>query len=251
MATDIRLDEQSIVLDGGEVLNSGAGAGYGFQDRTQNGRWVLYSTAGRARLYTDGPGDVVSVEKNGLVSTRGPKAGLTLVGRGAADRSATWYADDEAARLTFTGPVQGGQVEARQALKFANDSGLTVFNHGRVTGGFTAQGDSQFLADVHVSGKLTQSSTIAVKDDVTELSTTDALSALDELRPVTFRYKADQSGARSAGFIAEDSPALVVNDARDRIALMDVLAVLTKAVQEQGRVVEALRAEVADLRGSR
>lgn len=254
MATDIRLEDQRIFLEGGEAQSTGGLAGYAFQDRSQSGRWVLYAQAGPARLFTDGKGDVVTVDQDGQVSTHGVAAGYRFTGRSAPGQEAIWHCDNDMVNLEFTGPLKNGQVGERLVMSFNDLRGLTVFNTAQVTGEFVAQGNSRFQSDVqvggdlHVDGQLTQSSTLAVKDDVEELSTGEAMAVLEELCPVTFRYQSDARGTRKVGFIAEHAPELVVNPERDRMSPMDVAAVLTKAVQEQGRLIEALSQEVRQLR---
>ncbi len=81
-------------------------------------------------------------------------------------------------------------------------------------------------------------SSISCKRDVEALSLDDALAALHELRPVTFRY-IDDDEAR-AGFIAEEVPDLVATADRTSLSAMDFVAVLTRVVQFQQRQIGAL-----------
>jgi hypothetical protein len=53
-----------------------------------------------------------------------------------------------------------------------------------------------------------------------------------ELNPVKYNYKADKEDEH-LGFIAEDVPELVASKDRKGMSPMDVVAVLTKVVQEQ------------------
>jgi hypothetical protein len=50
------------------------------------------------------------------------------------------------------------------------------------------------------------------------------------------------------GFIAEDVPALVATADRKGLSPMDVVAVLTKVVQEKSRELEAQGAQIAALK---
>ncbi len=260
MSSDIRLNENTIDLADAEVQNTGPLAGYAFRDRTQPSqqRWVLYSFGGHARLFADSRGgDVVTFAKDGLVSTSGPQAGFQMFDRrGPAKGNAIWYVDNDSVTLEFTGPVAGGQILERSAIGVNNATGVTIFNHARVTGGFTAQGATNFHDRVDISGDLivdrnvkvggtiSQASSAALKDDVSELSGEQALDALDELKPVTFRYKADPSQRRNVGFIAEEAPELVSHEQRDRLGAMDIVAVLTKVVKEQQALIRELSAQV-------
>ena len=84
------------------------------------------------------------------------------------------------------------------------------------------------------------------KKNIKELSTQKAMDALTKLNPVEFAYKAD-SEERHVGFIAEDAPELVATKDRKGMSSMDVVAVLTKVVQEQQRTIAELSRKVAKL----
>ncbi|MFH1951162.1 MAG: hypothetical protein ABIL06_06070 [Pseudomonadota bacterium] len=61
-----------------------------------------------------------------------------------------------------------------------------------------------------------------------------------------FSYKAD-SEEKHVGFIAEEAPALVASKDRKGMSPMDVVAVLTKVVQEQQKTIAELSKKVAEL----
>jgi hypothetical protein len=65
---------------------------------------------------------------------------------------------------------------------------------------------------------------------------------------VTYTYKADDTKEQHVGFIAEDVPDLVAKADRTAVSAMDVVAVLTKVVQEQQRTIAELAAEVTTLK---
>ena len=98
-------------------------------------------------------------------------------------------------------------------------------------------------AHVTAGGVWTNSSSRARKEDIEALTLEDALSALAELEPVHFRYLDDREEAH-VGFIAEDVPPLVATNDRVTLSPMDVVAVLTRVVQEQQRQIEALEARI-------
>jgi len=85
------------------------------------------------------------------------------------------------------------------------------------------------------------------KQGIRELSGEDAADAFAKLNPVRFEYKA-MPGEERVGFIAEDVPELVATVDRKGLSAMDVVAVLTKVVQEQQKAIAELKAEVAELR---
>jgi len=98
-------------------------------------------------------------------------------------------------------------------------------------------------AHVTAGGVWTNSSSRARKENIAELSLDDALTALTNLEPVRFNYRNDQV-ERYVGFIAEDVPELVATSGRDALSSMDIVAVLTRVVQEQQKQIEALEARL-------
>jgi len=84
------------------------------------------------------------------------------------------------------------------------------------------------------------------KTDIKQLTAEKALNTLTELKPVEFAYKVDKE-EKHLGFIAEDAPALVATKDRKGMSSMDVVAVLTKVVQEQQKTVQEQKATIAEL----
>jgi len=66
---------------------------------------------------------------------------------------------------------------------------------------------------------------------------------------VKFSYKADLE-EKHVGFIAEDAPELVATKDRKGMSPMDVVAVLTKVVQEQRQTIVELSKKVAEFEKS-
>jgi hypothetical protein len=75
------------------------------------------------------------------------------------------------------------------------------------------------------------------KEDIEVLSAEEALEAIRELNPVKYAYKTDQTEKR-VGFIAEEVPELVSMKDRKGLSPMDIVAVLTKVVQEQQKAMQ-------------
>jgi len=101
-------------------------------------------------------------------------------------------------------------------------------------------------AYVSTGGVWTNASSREYKTDIKQLTSEKAMSALTELNPVEFAYKVD-SEEKHVGFIAEDAPALVATKDKKGMSSMDVVAVLTKVVQEQQRTIAALSKRLATL----
>ncbi|MBC8176310.1 MAG: tail fiber domain-containing protein [Deltaproteobacteria bacterium] len=91
-------------------------------------------------------------------------------------------------------------------------------------------------AHVTTGGVWTNASSGEYKTDVKQLSAEKAMDALTQLKPVEFAYKAD-SQEKHVGFIAEDAPDIVATKDRKGMSPMDVVAVLTKVVQEQQKFI--------------
>jgi SH3-like domain-containing protein len=99
-------------------------------------------------------------------------------------------------------------------------------------------------AYVTSGGVWTNSSSRDKKENIAELSIEDALAALAELQPVNFNYRNDAEESY-VGFIAEDVPELVATSDRQGLSAMDVVAVLTRVVQQQQQRIEELEARIA------
>jgi hypothetical protein len=98
------------------------------------------------------------------------------------------------------------------------------------------------------------SSSREVKENINNLTDDEALRALNELNPVTYNYKINKKEER-VGFIAEDVPELVAVNGRKHLNAMDIVAVLTKVVQqqqklnqEQQKTISVLKEELAELK---
>ena len=98
-------------------------------------------------------------------------------------------------------------------------------------------------AHVTAGGVWTNSSSRDKKENISELSTERAAVALMQLEPVQFNYR-NERGEQYIGFIAEDVPDLVANRDRQSLSTMDIVAVLTKVVQEQQQRIEDLEARL-------
>jgi hypothetical protein len=73
------------------------------------------------------------------------------------------------------------------------------------------------------------------KENIEALTPMEALRTFAGLEPVKFNYKEDK-GEACLGFIAEDVPELVATNDRKGLSPMDIVAVLTKVVQEQQKL---------------
>lgn len=143
-------------------------------------------------------------------------------------------------------------VAPNPSLRFmtANVERMIIDNEG-----FVGLGVANPTSPIHHSsgavltagGAWTNASSRAVKQDIVDLGVEEALETVRNLQPVTFAYNANPSD-RVAGFIAEDVPELVATPDRTGLSAMDIVAVLTRVVQEQDRTIGEQRVELAGLR---
>jgi Chaperone of endosialidase len=129
----------------------------------------------------------------------------------------------------------------------------TTGNVGIGTGQATPSQKLHVVGDALVTNTLTatavkQTSSRVLKENIAELSLQEAISALTNLNPVKFNFKADSNKESHVGFIAEDVPELVAMADRKTLSSMDIVAVLTKVVQEQHQQISQLVTEVNALK---
>jgi hypothetical protein len=93
-------------------------------------------------------------------------------------------------------------------------------------------------------GVWTDASSREYKDNITVLTGDEANLVVAQLNPVKYNYKVDKD-EKHVGFIAEDVPDLVATKDRKGMSSMDVVAVLTKVVQEQQKTISELKARMA------
>jgi hypothetical protein len=142
-------------------------------------------------------------------------------------------ADDRRGQFKFVyggGPTMGSVIYTHyDGTTWADRMWVTYDGQLYMAGGAYTDGHSWI-----------SSSSRANKENVRELGVDEAMDTLKELSPVKFNYKAD-SKETHVGFIAEDVPALVATSDRKGMSSMDVVAVLTKVVQEQQEWLKELK----------
>lgn len=101
-------------------------------------------------------------------------------------------------------------------------------------------------AHVTAGGVWTNASSREYKENIKDLTKEEAFLALNKLDAVTFNYKAAKE-ENHVGFIAEDVPDLLATKDRRGLSSMDIVAVLTKVVQEQQKTISELNEKVKRL----
>jgi hypothetical protein len=101
------------------------------------------------------------------------------------------------------------------------------------------QGDIFALGRV-ISRNSMNTSSIEYKQDVETLPLRRALTALPQLRPVTFRFK-DEPDQQEIGFIAEEVPEGVASSDRKSISVTAIVSILTLVIQHQQHELALLK----------
>jgi hypothetical protein len=96
-------------------------------------------------------------------------------------------------------------------------------------------------------GTWNNASSRTCKENIRSLTADTAIEALAGLNPVRFNYKKQKQEER-LGFIAEDVPEIVAMKDRKNLSSMDILAVLTRVVQEQQKTIAQLKKEIRELK---
>ncbi len=101
-----------------------------------------------------------------------------------------------------------------------------------------------------IRGGLTVPSSRRLKYDISGLSGPTALTLLDGLNPVAFKFKGDDSANTHLGFIAEDIPAVLAASDGQGYRPLEIIAVLTKALQAQQTMIQGLQEQIWALKGA-
>ena len=100
--------------------------------------------------------------------------------------------------------------------------------------------------NAYVSGNMEIGSSRLLKNNIKVLESEAAFKTLGALQPVTFNRKTDPDD-ELVGFIAEDLPDLVATKSGKTINPVDIVAVLTKVIQEQEKTIGELSRRVEAL----
>lgn len=171
------------------------------------------------------------------------------------------------ARIEFWSDPQFSKTEWQQAVIESSDSddlkrafgGVLSFYVNRSSGDVNdnqirpkkvmsmTENRVDVTGELYVNGKLVQSSSRYLKENITDFSTQEAIETLAGLNPVKFNYQEDKAKESTVGFIAEDVPELVATSERKGVCAMEIVAVLTKVIKELQKEVSVLKEKVNTL----
>ncbi len=222
-------------LADGLIINSNTGGSWAEIRFQNNGVTNMYLGAnGNLGIGTDAPGTKLSVNGDAQFGDRSTPPSIS---GGVVDI------------LNSSG---GGTSLLVTSGSFGTQTVFIVEGGGDVGIGIA---DPTHMLDVGASGAYcdggawVNGSSRSFKENITQLSTERALEALENLEPTSFTYKTDPEELY-LGFIAEDVPDLVATKDRKGLVAMDIVAVLTKVVQEQQEQIRDLRESMAALQAS-
>ncbi|MCF8129978.1 MAG: hypothetical protein K9N10_15820 [Deltaproteobacteria bacterium] len=196
------------------------------------------------------PSHTLNLKSDGKVGigTWTPTAPLTLVTTGedagiVADRT------DGATALVSgsTGYALFGAATSHPVRFISGNEWMMELNPQ--PGQFQQAGNSlqmQNGAACTATGVWVNSSSKEVKNHIQNLSSTAAMKALEELKPVRFFYNGDDAD-EYVGFISEEVPDLVAIKGRKAMSSMDVVAVLTRVVQEQQKIIQEMTRKMSHI----
>jgi hypothetical protein len=101
-----------------------------------------------------------------------------------------------------------------------------------------------------VAGQWQSVSSRQAKTNICDLDAADAVGALRQLEPVRFSYKVEPEDPQ-VGFISEDVPEIVATADRKTLNAIEIVAVLTRVVQEQQKTIETLSRRIETLEKER
>ena len=236
----------------------------GYNETGSNKLYIDNSTTSTPLIYGEFDNNILTI--NGNLKVIGPDNGLVYLSNTTADNTAkgsrmvlNHYSNSQlpvylfgAASTSTDNYVAfgGGNAIGNAATEIdlftapttttpVGTPRLTIIGNGYVgIGTQTPSYPLQMAGGAYTNGSSwVNGSSREYKENIKGLKLEDAVEALQGLNPVTFNYKALPDEGH-LGFIAEDVPDLVATKDRKGLSPMDIVAVLTKVVQEQQKLIQ-------------
>ncbi|HEX3582904.1 MAG TPA: tail fiber domain-containing protein [Thermoanaerobaculia bacterium] len=253
-----------------EQTNGGGFTAQTWDIGANEANWFVRDLTGGSRLpfriRPGAPTSSIDVQANGNVgigtasAQRALDIQTTLAG-GVTDRkqnfSATGFAGteylDNAGNVDLFFGIDNAGNNVR--LNAMNSNPIIVYFDGSEKFRFTSTGlgigavpsnpiQHSSGAILTAGGVWQNASSRALKEDIRDLDADAAMAAFRKLEPVTYNYKVDPK-EHHVGFIAEDVPDLVAAKDHKSLSPLDIVALLTKVVQQQQQTIDELSAKVS------
>jgi hypothetical protein len=190
------------------------------------------------RIEPDAPTDSIFIKSNGYVGIGTGAPGYPLEVETTGENAGLYVQRTDGATFKLNVTTSMAQIgsQSNHKVNFVtnNSSRMTLDTSGRLGIGTTSPSHLVHLSGgAYSDGSTWQPSCSRIyKENIIELTLDEAENALASLNPVKFNYKINKD-EDYIGFIAEDVPDLVATKERKSVNTMDVVAVLTKVLQEQ------------------
>ncbi len=203
-----------------------------FKNETEGERSQVYDDGNRVGIGTTDPEQRLEVNGSIRINEQNSSVAGLMITQSSGDTG--YIMHNRASTLT----IGAGSVDR-----------ITIDRDGNVGFG-VARPDHplQMASGAHVTagGVWTNRSSRDAKQNIEAISADDALAAVLALEPVRFEYRGGDAETY-AGFVAEDVPELVAMRDRATLSPMDVVAVLTRVVQDQQSKINDLERRLAEL----
>ena len=194
-------------------------------------------TNGKVGIGNSAPGDQWGNGNNLVIGTNSGNNGMTICA-GTSNEGGIFFADGASGADEYRGQIKYSHsnndfvfaVNAAEVVRFNSNGSITSSTGASLTSG----------------GAWTDASSRELKKDIVNLSLIKASQVVKLLNPVEFSYKAAPE-ERRVGFIAEDVPDLVASEGRKGLSSMQIVAALTKVVQNQQKEIEWCKEQIEKL----
>lgn len=202
-----------------------------FRSQTEGGASQIYDDGNRIGIGTTEPQQRLEVNGSIQINEQNSSVAGLMITQSTGDTG--YIMHNRASTLTI-----GAGSQDRITIDRAGNVGIAVARPKHPL-------EMASGAYVSAGGVWTNRSSRESKQNIESLTLEEATAALMSLRPVTFEYREDDAETY-AGFVAEEVPDLVAMADRESLSAMDIVAVLTRVVQEQQKKINELEARLAE-----
>jgi membrane protease subunit (stomatin/prohibitin family) len=210
----------------------------GYSETGSNKLYIDNSNTSSPLIYGEFDNNIVTINGKLGIGTKTPAYSMELDTTGENAAIAAKRTDGATNFMSATDSyAQFGAVSNHPVRILVNNAWKMILN----TDGSLSMANG---ASCTTGGVWTNASSRELKENIEDLRPVEAVEALNRLNPVKYNYKVDKAD-KYVGFIAEDVPELVATADRKGMSTMDIVAVLTKVVQEQQKIIADLQERMA------